>query len=328
MMQAIKKMIRRVLSDDFIKKIKAWLRRLSPTWKQGEVDALYRLLYNAMHDHEQSLDLTARQTVEAFSDQWEQYPEGEYMLSDPWFRDNLQRILTREMILIDQEWFKGKRILDAGCGNGRWSHGLASMGAHMTCVDINRVALEETEKALKPFEMEKRFIQTPLEGLDEALPDEQFDMVYSFGVIHHCNSFNTAFENVISKVEEGGVLFLYLYGRESLSMEEDIELFKERIKYNSLTTRKEKEAYLLKRVGGDSQLVHQKHDLLAPLVNRRLEFDDIRSRLEARGFTQIERTMDHTELFIRAFKGKNIPEETIQALLPKHSAPFWFQHHG
>ena len=323
----LKRSLRLALSEKQIAALKALIKRHAPAKRAQEIDALYQLLYNAVHNHEESLDLTARQTVDAFSNQWGNLPEGQYMLSDPWFKENIRSILAEEMLLLKPEWFKEKQVLDAGCGNGRWSYGLASMGAKITCVDINEVAIEETRKAVAHLNVDKRFVKTPMEDLHTALPHEKFDLVYSFGVIHHCNKFNQSFENVVDKVADGGVLFLYLYGRESMTLQEDLDIFKDRVQYNALTTNTEREKFLLKRVGGRREYLHQMHDLLAPLINRRLEYADIADRLKARGFTGIERTVDSTDLFLRAFKGDAVPEATRQALLPKKMPPYWFEHH-
>lgn len=323
----LKKIIRIFLSEESIERIKAVRKKYAPTKRIQEVDALYRLLYNAVHDLDESLDLTAKQTVQAFSSQWTELPEGQYMLSDPWFKENVQSILTEQMLLIKPEWFAGKRVLDAGCGNGRWSYGLASMGADITCVDINEIALKETKKAVTPFGVNKQFVHTPMEELHTKIPDQSFDMVYSFGVIHHCNSFNKSFDNVVSRVAEGGILFLYLYGRESLTMDEDLDLFKDRVQYNSIQDEDERVAFLLKRVGGRKEYLHQMHDLLAPLLNRRLEYDYVAERLKAHGFTDIERTMDSSDLFIRAFKGESAKASHDSSLLPKAQPPYWYRHH-
>ena len=147
-------------------------------------------------------------------------------------------------------------------------------------------------------------------------------MVFSYGVIHHCKSFNKAFDSVVSKVTDGGVLFLYLYGRESFSLDEDLELFKDRMYYNAITDQKERMVFLKQRAGNNPVCLNQLHDHFAPLINRRFEFEDIRSRLQEAGFGRIERTMDTTELYIRAFKGTDA--DAADVMLSKKGKPFWF----
>lgn len=320
----LKRALRKILSDQTVNEIKKLLGRLGPQKGKREIDTLYRMLFNAVNDPENALDIGANQTVETFRHQWTDLADGQFMLSDTWFKENINSILCDEMLLLKPEWFKGKSILDAGCGGGRWSYGLAQLGADTTSVDINEIAIKSTEEALAPFPVKKSFHLSPLEDLDHVLGDTKFDMVFSFGVIHHCKSFNKAFDSVVSKVADDGFLFLYLYGRESFSLEEDLELFKDRMYYNSLSTTEERIAFLKKRADTHEICLNQLHDHFAPLINRRFEFDDIRKRLEKAGFGHIERTMDTTELYIRAFKGKEGHKAHEKFMQPKKGQPFWF----
>lgn len=305
-----------------LKEVASWGKRCLPFSRKKESDALYRLLYQLVHDKEQAIGLSALQTQQAFSTQWKDLPQGNALLTDPWFKDNVARILCEEEILLQPEWFKGKEILDAGCGNGRWSYGFARLGANVTAVDVNEIALESTKKALEGFNVSKKFIHSPLEKLQEKTHGKKYDLVFSWGVIHHCHSFNQALSQVAQHVKEDGILYLYLYGRESYSFEADLQLFKERILYNSFPTQEEKMHFLLKKARGDRNRVHIFHDLYAPLINRRLSFEEVQQALEIHGFSHIERTIDHTELFIRAFKGKVVPHQ--QWLLPPKKPPYWF----
>ena len=68
------------------------------------------------------------------------------MLDDPWFRESVDQILTNEILCIKTNWFKGKKVLDAGCGLGRWTIGFLRLGAHVTAVDLSRNAILHTEQ--------------------------------------------------------------------------------------------------------------------------------------------------------------------------------------
>ncbi len=288
-----------------IAKIINYLKLVFTKADKTEVDALYSMLYDIAHDLDGPPSIFVKQTQQTFGFQWGELQEGEAMLSDTWFKENVASLISDHELLMDANWFKGKNVLDLGCGGGRWSYGLASLGANITAVDVNDSALIATEKALESFTgISKRFIKTPLEDLPKVLPpNEKFDLVWSWGVIHHCNSFNQSLANALSYVKEGGVIYLYLYGRESVSYAEDITMFKKRMYYHSLRTWKERENYLLAEAKGDKTKIHQLHDMFAPLINRRLEFDFMKKRLEEEGFTDVTRTVNHTEIFIRAVKG-------------------------
>lgn len=292
-----------------------------------EIDTLYALLYELIHDLDKSVDLTSRQTKDAFAHQWEKLKEGNYLLSDPWFRKSVDRILWKEEIQIKPEWFKGKDVLDAGCGNGRWSFGLAKLGANITAVDINQVAIDETRNAISDFDVDKDFYISPLEDLSINIPPKKYDLVFSWGVVHHCSSFNGALNELIKFVKDDGILYIYLYGRESIPYLDDLEIFKERIKYNTLRNEEDRYQFLLKKAEGNPNLIHNYHDAYAPLINRRLDYDYVHDFIKQRGFEDIVRTIDNTEIFIRAIKG-NAKEYYGKWLLPKKKPPYWFHHHN
>jgi len=292
---------------------------------RDELDSLYLLLYRLTHDWDHALELPAVQTQQAFAYQWANLSEGLYLLSDPWFKAHVAKILCEEEIQIRADWFQGKDVLDAGCGNGRWAYGFAQMGANVTGVDLSPTAVEEARKAVADFPVRRQFHVAPLEEISRHLAGARYDLVFCWGVLHHCRSFTKAFSEVIGCVKPGGLLYLYLYGRESLTMEEDLELFKLRLRFH-LMSPEEKHRFLLKKAGGDQRLIHNLHDLYAPLINRRFEFGDIRDALKAAGFTDITRTIQHTELFIRAVKG-DAADLHHRWFLPVKAPPYWFSHH-
>ncbi len=290
-----------------------------------EVDTLYALLYGLTHDLDAAWNLSAVRTEEAFVYQWSNLCEGRYLLSDPWFKANVARILWEEEIQIRPDWFHGKEVLDAGCGNGRWAFGFAELGAHVTAVDFNPVAVEEARKALEEFPVRKQFYVAPLEELSSHLPAKHYDLVFCWGVLHHCRSFTKAFGEITRFVKDGGLLYLYLYGRESLNLSDDLELFKLRLRYNTMAPQ-DRYRFLLQKAGGDKRLIHNMHDLYAPLINRRLSFEYVKRYLESAGFKDITRTIRHTELFIRAVK-EGGSELRPNRFLPPKAPPFWFQRH-
>ncbi|MCP5049789.1 MAG: class I SAM-dependent methyltransferase [bacterium] len=291
-----------------------------------ELDVLYSVFYQLTQDKEDALDFFSHQTRQSFAHQWEHLKDGQYLLTDPWFKENVDRILWEEEIQIKPSWFKGKHILDVGCGNGRWSYGFAKLGANITAVDVNQNAIAETRAALQPFNVEKQFYVCPVEELSTHLPSDKYDLVFSWGVLHHCKRFNRALQETLSFVKDDGMLYLYLYGWESTNPQEEMDFFKERLHYNTLMDEEEKYRFLLKKAGGNPNRVHNYHDSHSPIVRRRLRFDEIEQVLMKARFRDIVRTIQHTELFIRAIKS-NKEHYYRQWLLPPKSPPYWFQHH-
>jgi hypothetical protein len=48
--------------------------------------------------------------------------------------------------------------------------------------------------------------------------------------------------------------------------------------------------------------LHRVFDLLSPTINTRHTFDEVRNRLRAAGFEDVVRSIDHSELFVRALR--------------------------
>lgn len=292
--------------------------------RQKEIDTLYQVLYEKAHDLDESDDFFVKQTERSFSLQWEEFPEGQALLSDPWFRENVARIISEEEIQIKPGWFKGKNVLDAGCGNGRWSYGFAKLGAHVTAVDVNQSAIDSTREALMGFDVNKEFYRAPLEDIPALFPGRRFDVVFCWGVLHHCRKFLVSLTNLVNRVADGGVLYLYLYGRDSVAFNLDLLMFKKRLYYNTLPDKQSKLRFLLREAGGDRSRLHIMHDIYSPLINRRLDRSYITGLLKVRGLEDVVQTIDHTELFIRAIRS-NSREYYEKWVLPKKSPPYWFE---
>jgi 2-polyprenyl-3-methyl-5-hydroxy-6-metoxy-1,4-benzoquinol methylase len=289
-------------------------------------DDLFKLLYNSSHRIDGSLDLAASTTIEAFSHQWENLKDGRYLLSDPFFKENVANIISQQETLIKPEWFKGKKILDAGCGNGRWAYGLIQLGANVTLVDINKSAIQEAQNNIRELGAEVDAVVTPMERVHEALKGQKFDMVWSWGVLHHCQDFLASFNALQTLIADHGLLFMYLYGRETLDYQTDINLFKDRIRYNLLLSSNEQLEFLRSKGAIEDKLLHNYHDIYAPLINRRFTWDEVERLLLNVGFEDILRTIDHTEIWVRGIKA-NAEEFKRLYSLPPASPPYWFQVH-
>jgi len=85
------------------------------------------------------------------------------------------------------EKWRGKRVLEIGCGIGTDTINFARAGAQVTAVDLSEKSIAMARRRAEVFGLADRirFVQADSEHLSEYLPAEQFDLIYSFGVIHH-----------------------------------------------------------------------------------------------------------------------------------------------
>lgn len=271
-------------------------------------------------------ELSRRQTLRSFDYQWRALPEGDAMLSDPWFRDNVDRIVARELLRVDPEWFRGRSVLDAGCGGGRWTIGLLRLGASVLAADSSLAALDATRaraEALVPEAVREgrlSLVQMDLLRPAAALAQHRFDLVFCFGVLHHTGNTRAALAAVAPLVTPNGLLFLYLYGAESVSPLTRGALAVGRLALAPLPFHWKKRALTLLLPGRDT---HQAFDCWSPLINDRCTFETVKGWLGDLGFCHVVRTLEHTELFVRAAR-----REGVAPYLDPPSRPYWFEHYG
>lgn len=114
---------------------------------------------------------------------------------------------------------KGLTFLDVGCGSGLFSLAAYRMGAQVTSFDYdeNSVACSEFLKKKFSIPSEKwKIFQGSV--LDEVLIKKlgKFDIVYSWGVLHHTGKMRKAFDLVSTLVKEKGTLFISIYNDQGL----------------------------------------------------------------------------------------------------------------
>jgi ubiquinone/menaquinone biosynthesis C-methylase UbiE len=115
---------------------------------------------------------------------------------------------------VDFASVEGKDVLEVGCGSGFAVQLFAEAGARIEAVDLTPWAVETTRRRLAAFGLEGRVA----EGDGEQLPfaDESFDLVFSWGVIHHSSDMSRALAELVRVCRPGGTLVLMVYNRHSL----------------------------------------------------------------------------------------------------------------
>lgn len=83
------------------------------------------------------------------------------------------------------EKWKGKKVLEIGCGLGTAAVSFARAGADYTAVELSEESLKLARQRFEVFGLQGRFYSGNAEELSSVVPVERYDLVYSFGVIHH-----------------------------------------------------------------------------------------------------------------------------------------------
>jgi 2-polyprenyl-3-methyl-5-hydroxy-6-metoxy-1,4-benzoquinol methylase len=112
----------------------------------------------------------------------------------------------------------GKRVLEIGCGIGTDTIAFARAGATVTAVDVSEESLAIARKRASIYGLEDRitFASADAEHLSAVVPPEPYDLVYSFGVVHHTPHPEAVIDEIRSHfVHEDSILKLMLYHRYS-----------------------------------------------------------------------------------------------------------------
>jgi SAM-dependent methyltransferase len=128
--------------------------------------------------------------------QWERFVDAEEWL----FRDWIHPVALED--------FRGKRVMDAGCGGGAHMAFVAPYAAEVVGVDLN--ATHVAARRVAGF-TNARTVDGDIATF--ASP-EGFDVVYSIGVIHHTDDPDRTFANLASLTKPGGRTVVWVYAHE------------------------------------------------------------------------------------------------------------------
>ncbi|MEK7287421.1 MAG: methyltransferase domain-containing protein [Elusimicrobiota bacterium] len=112
------------------------------------------------------------------------------------------------------EALRGRLVLDAGCGSGRYATVAARWGARVVAVDMS-LAVEKAKKICENQDVS--IIQADIMKL--PFKNCSFDAAYSIGVLHHTGGTKNAFLRVAERVKPGGSLGAWFY-RKNTALQE------------------------------------------------------------------------------------------------------------
>jgi SAM-dependent methyltransferase len=111
------------------------------------------------------------------------------------------------------ERWKGKKVLEIGCGIGTDAVNFARVGAKLTAVEISEKSLEICKKRFDVYGLRANFCLGNAEELSSFLPIQRYDLIYSFGVIHHTPHPERIFEQVKKYCASNTEIRVMLYSK-------------------------------------------------------------------------------------------------------------------
>lgn len=112
-----------------------------------------------------------------------------------------------------KKW-KGKKVLEVGCGVGSDLIRFAQAGADVVGIDLSTRSVLLAGERLRLY----KYMGTVVEADAENIPyrDDTFDFVYSFGVLHHASDIEMCISEIYRVLKPGGEVCIMLYHRRSI----------------------------------------------------------------------------------------------------------------
>lgn len=132
------------------------------------------------------------------------------------------RILRAENSLramLDVSDLQGKRFLDIGSGSGLFSLAARRLGAVVYSFDYDPHSVAATKELKRRYCLDdKNWVIEQGSVLDPEFLKVigKWDVVYSWGVLHHTGDMKSSFSNIIGLVSDGGSLFLAIYNDQGI----------------------------------------------------------------------------------------------------------------
>lgn len=122
---------------------------------------------------------------------------------------------------LNMESLEGKKFLDVDAGSGLFSLAAKNLGAEVFSFDYDAECVECVKYLKwKYYDNDKKWKIGQGDILDRVYLSQfdEYDIVYSWGVLHHTGKMYQAFDNIQYLVKENGILFISIYndqGRKS-----------------------------------------------------------------------------------------------------------------
>jgi SAM-dependent methyltransferase/uncharacterized protein YbaR (Trm112 family) len=168
----------------------------------------------------QSLAALQEATIERFGFEWryfkdwgwlEDYPnvENAEELFFGGLLEHSKRAFWSKSLFQKDELHQGLTVLDAGCGNGRFTQQAALTGAEVYGIDLGwgvQSAFEHTRALPNAHILRGDLFRPPF-------ADATFDRIFSIGVLMHTGNAGAAFDSLVGKLKPGGLIVAHVYGK-------------------------------------------------------------------------------------------------------------------
>lgn len=111
-----------------------------------------------------------------------------------------------------EDFFANKKVLEAGCGTGELSAGIALQKAkEIISIDLSFNSLKQALRYKKKFNLSNMFL---VQADIESMPlNKKFDVIISLGALHHNENPKKLFNILVKNLKENGIIIIGLYNK-------------------------------------------------------------------------------------------------------------------
>ena len=244
-----------------------------------------------MPDHQ----LFRKQTLGVYDTTWK-YLKGDPDIRSRFWQENITKILCEQELCISHEWFKGRRVLDVGCGGGRWTYGFQKLGCEVTAFDASIAACNVVRSSIA--QGNTRVFHANIFNLPGEIQEHKYDLVFAWGVLHHTGDTFQALKNIAALIKTDGILYIYLYGGASWSF---LKTNLVKICRLILMPIPNKVKFILFRILLGEYKAGLAMDVLSPTIAHRYSQEKVDAWLTELNFENIVRTIQTNEIYRKAF---------------------------
>ncbi len=140
------------------------------------------------------------ETVASFGDEWLKF--------DAFSQEEIKNAGDQYFDIVSSEMLNNStKVLDLGCGSGRWTKYMADQAGFIEAVDPSEAVFSAA--SVYGDLPNVRFTQAGIDTI--PFEDNSFDFVISLGVLHHIPDTAKALKTLMTKLKPGGYALIYLY---------------------------------------------------------------------------------------------------------------------
>nr|WP_287938027.1 class I SAM-dependent methyltransferase [Algoriphagus sp.] len=196
------------------------------------------------------------------------------------------------------------KVLDQGCGGGRYTTAWKLLGAK-SCVglDYSEIGLEDAKNRVKFASIKNiKFVQGSV--FEMPFSDETFDIVYSNGVLHHTENWKKGIEEQLRVMKPGAWGWQYLIEKPGGIFWDQIEILRAIMRW----VPKPFAQQVMRGLGIPANRIFYMLDHVMVPINTRLTSDELIEQLEKSGAKHIKRLIrgadfDRVEAIYRKVPG-------------------------